>query len=128
MEFRIALEWDAECGISLIKMYPFRESIEELYVQKDYGKSISVISIVLTCRDRDFHQRKRFKKAIGRFSYDILLDFFLIKNLEIEDKKKLIRYQFIKISVETFSKYKFEDFDKNRFLEDLKRIVNDVEW
>jgi hypothetical protein len=128
MTFRIALEWDEQCGILLSKTYPLREGIEDAFKKRSYGKSINYISIVMTCMAKDFKQRKRFKKDTGRFEYDILLDYFLIKNVEMEEKKKIIRNQIIEISEQTFSKYRFQDFDKASFLSDLKEIVQSVQW
>src|SRR5690349_3010714 len=111
MNFRIALEWSEGCGISLSQMYPFREGIEEYMHLQNYGIDISFIWIVLVCRPRDFKQRKRYKKNDLRFEYDILLDFFLIKNIGLEEKKVLIREQVIETTIQTLSKYKFQQFD-----------------
>ena len=52
----------------------------------------------------------------------------LIKNVELGEKKKLIRYQMIKKTEETFKKYKFEDFDTAAFLSDFKDVVETIEW
>lgn len=89
MEFRISLEWDEVSGLTLEKMYPFYEGIEELMELKNYGASISTIWIVLTCRRNYFKQRKKYKKDIARFEYDILLDFYPVKDVELEEKKML---------------------------------------
>ncbi|PZR23844.1 MAG: hypothetical protein DI535_23150 [Citrobacter freundii] len=128
MDVRIVLEWDEQVGISLSKMYPLREGIEEALKKRTYGQSILSLWIVMTARGYDFKQRKRFKKIEARFEYDILLDFFLIKNVPMEEKRRIIRKQIIDISEQTFSKYKFDDFDKNAFLSDLKEIVDAIEW
>ncbi len=82
----------------------------------------------MTCMARDFKQRKQFKKDIQKFSYDILLDYFLIKHVEMEQKKEIIRREMIEIAEKTFSKYKFDDFDKTIFLSDFKQIVKSVKW
>lgn len=128
MDFRMTIEWDYETGISDTKMLLLLDSIEAILKNKSYGKSISSIWIVLICRPYDFKQRKRFKKNAGRFEYDILLDYFLIKNVDMEEKKKIIRKQIVEITEQTFSKYKFDDFDKPAFLTDFKKIVNSIEW
>ena len=128
MDLRIALEWDEGTGISLSKMYPLREGVEESFKNKSYGKSTSTMWIVLICRPYNFKQRKRFKKDVGRFEYDILLDYFLIKNADLGEKKNIIRKQIVEITELTFSKYKLDDFDKSAFLNDLKEIVNSITW
>jgi len=43
-------------------------------------------------------------------------------------KKMIIRKQIVEITEQTFSKYKFDDFNKIAFLSDLKKIVNAIEW
>ncbi len=110
------------------KMYPFREGLGKEFVERNYGSSISKIAIVLTCRPYDFKQRKRYKKAEQRFEYDILLDYYLIKNLPLEPKKQVIKSQFYQLSDKAFEKYKFEDFDKSSFLRDLKSSIDTLEW
>lgn len=124
----MTMEWDPQCGILTSKVFPILDGLKEGLKQKKYGTSISRISVVMTCMARDFKQRKRFKKAEGLFEYDILLDYFLIKNVEMEQKKAIIRKQIIEVTEQTFSKYKFEDFDKVAFLSDMKEIVNAIEW
>jgi len=128
MDVRIAMEWDEQVGISLSKMYPLREGIEHSFRNRNYGQSVLAVWIVMIARGNDFKQRKRFKKNEGRFEYDILLDYFLIKNVSIEEKKAVIRRQIVEISEQTFSKYKFDDFDKSVFLSDLKEVVEHIEW
>jgi hypothetical protein len=128
LDLRITLEWDYETGISLEKMYPFREGLEKEFTSKNYGSSIGHVWIVLTCRPYDYKQRKRYRKAEQQLEYDVLLDFYLVKNVPLEDKKQLIKYQFYQVSERTLEKYKFPDFDKSSFLTDLKSAVNTLEW
>jgi hypothetical protein len=45
----------------------------------------------------------------------LLADYYLIKNLEMEQKKAIIRKQMIEITEATFGKYKFADFDTIAF-------------
>jgi hypothetical protein len=128
MNFRIFVEWDEQCGILLSKTYPLIDGIQDAFKNKAYGTSISKIGIVMTCMPKDLKQRKRFKKDTGEFTYDILLDYYLIKNVEIEQKKAIIRKQIVEITEQTFSTYKFEDFDKVDFLLEMKNIVELVKW
>jgi len=128
MDVRIVIEWEEECGIKSLKMLDLTDEIENKLKGVNYGTSITHILIGITCMARDFKQRKRFKKDTGRFEYDILLDYFLIKNVEVEEKKKLIKYQMIKVTEQTFSKYKFEDFNTSTFLLDFKNTVESIQW
>jgi hypothetical protein len=128
MDFRMALAWDEQCGILVSKMHPLVDGIVHALREKEYGTSMEQMWTVLTCRARDFKQRKQFKKDAKRFEYEILLDYFLIKNVDIDQKKSIIRRQIIEITEQTFSKYKFEDFNKAAFLSDVKTIVNSIDW
>jgi hypothetical protein len=128
MDFKVTIEWDYQIGMPYEKVLDFLDTIQNDFTNKDYGSSVSRIFVVMSALFRDLKQRKRFKKDIGRFDYDIILDYFLVKNSPIEEKKKIIRQQMIDITEETFSKYKFDDFDKSAFLADFKSIVNSVEW
>jgi hypothetical protein len=128
MDIRIFLEWDGECGLSLDKIYPLREGVEKALEQKFYGNSIKEIRVILISRAFELKRRKCFKKSKAIFDYDIQLDYFLIKNVELEEKKKLITYQMIKITEDTLKDYKFEDFDKVTFFNDFRQIVNSVQW
>jgi hypothetical protein len=128
MDFRIFLEWSDECGLPMEKMYPLQEEIEKVLLKNQYGSSINKIRAIVIARPHNFKQRKRFRKDAGIFDYDVILDFYLIKNVEPEEKKRLIRYLMIKTTEETFKKYKFEDFDTTAFLSDFKNTVERVKW
>lgn len=122
------MEWDPQCGIMTSKVFPILDGLKENFRTKEYGKSITRISVVMTCMGRDLKQRKRFKKAEGLFEYDILLDYYLIKNVDVEQKKAIIRKQIVEITEQTFNGYKFEDFDKAAFLSDMREVINTIKW
>jgi len=128
MDFRITVEWDPQCGILTSKIFPILDGLKEGFKSKTYGMSISRMSVVMTCMGKDFKQRKRFRKPEGLLEYDILLDYFLIKNVDMEQKKNLIRQQMVNITEETLGKYKFDAFDKATFLSDFKEILYSVVW
>jgi hypothetical protein len=128
MDTFLTVEWDRDCGILSLNMLNFLQKIQSHFSMQSYGSSIKGLTVLAIWRAYDFKQRKRFKKDAAYFYYDILLDFYLIKNVNIEDKKKLIKYQLVKITEETFSKYKFVDFDKAAFLADFRNIVDSTPW
>ena len=128
MDFRIALEWDEECGLSMRNMYPLREAIEAHFQQKCYGTSVKKIWIVLGFQVKDYKQRKRYVKGERMLTFDILMDFQAVRNAQIEEKKKLVRAQLIETTEELLKKYKFEDFATDSFIVDFKNVVNDLIW
>lgn len=129
MKVRIALEWDELCGLKLNQLYPLIDGIEDQFKNKEYGVSISSMGIVMSCLGREIKPRKRYKKDSKEFEFDIVLDYFLISGAaENETKKKNVCQQMIESAERTFSNYKFENFDKAAFLEDLKVIINSISW
>jgi len=104
MIVKITFEWNIECGVSANELFPLTEAIETFFLKKNYGNSVAEIFIVLTCRPYDFKQRKKLKKASRLFSYDIILDYFLIRHTKTkEEKVEIICKQIIEISQKTFS-------------------------
>jgi hypothetical protein len=43
-------------------------------------------------------------------------------------KKRIIKRQIVEVTNQTFSKYKFKDFDKIAFTKDMDEIVNSIVW
>jgi len=127
MDFRIIIEWDEECGINLSQIFPLMTQTEQFFKSKDYGESVTKILMCLTCVGYDWKQRKRFKKDLCRLDYDIILDYFMIKNVPMVHKIGIVRRQIVELSEQVLSKYKFDAFDKETFLIDLKHIVNTIQ-
>lgn len=130
MEFRVALEWSGTSGLSLKELYPIQHGFELAFKKRNYGRGISRIGVVISCLESEVgSQRKKFQKATQIFTYDIILDYLLIVATESKDeKKRIIKRQVVEVSEQTFSKYKFEGFDKEAFLHDLKETINSIEW
>lgn len=78
--------------------------------------SISRIGIVMSCLGRDIKPRKRYKKETKEFTFDIVLDYFLISRSGIEEKKKYISQQVIGVTEQTITAYKFENFNTAAFV------------
>jgi hypothetical protein len=122
------LEWNEECGVQYNKLFPLMEGIQKFLKDREYGSSLSAVTALAICRPQDFKQRKRFKKSTKELEYDIILDYFLIKNAVANEKKTIIKNQIIDVTEETFSKYKFDDFNTQQFLIDFKQAVNTITW
>lgn len=128
MKISINYEWNEYTGVRMKELYVLRESIEAFFEDKNYGSSIGEVGIIVTALDRDWKQRKRYKKGERLFTFDILLDFFKIVNAELDSKKTIICNQILGITQATLSKYKFNDFDKDLFLTDFKDAVTQIKW
>jgi len=128
MDLKILLEWDERCGISLNSISDLSDVIENEFSKRQYGKSISQIWVGISCRDRVFKQRKRYKQDVLRLEYDILLNYRLIEAAVVEQKKIIIKQSIIETTEQVFSKYEFENFDKLSFLSDFKNTVGAIQW
>jgi hypothetical protein len=129
MKMSIALEWDEQVGLSLSKMYPLREGLESYFLTKEYGSSVSDISVIMTCKEKTYDPEAKYRKPKSKFYYNIIFDFFLIRDtMAIGQKKEIIKNQITQISTEVFGTQKFADFDKSAFLQDLSDAVNSIEW
>jgi hypothetical protein len=129
MKMSIALEWDEQVGLALSKMYPIQEGLESYFLTKEYGSSVSDISVIMTCKERTYEPEAKYRKPKLKFYYDIIFDFFLIRDtVAIDQKIEIIKNQIKQISTEAFSRQKFTDFDKSAFLQDLSDAVNSIEW
>ena len=128
MNLRITLEWSLDTGLTIDSLYVLRDAIEQKMQLKDYGQSLSNISTILICRPFDFKQRLRFKKDLKRMDYDILVDFTLMKNASIEEKKVIVQKEIIGTTERVLSKYNFDDFDTSSFLMDLRDVIMATKW
>lgn len=128
MDSFLTLEWDERCGIKSAQAVILLDGIEDFLKDKNYGTSIRHLTLIIICRAHDFKQRKRYRKALSSIYFDVLLDYYLMKNVEPDERKKLMQYQIVKITEETIGKYKFDDFDKQRFLSDFRVAVETTKW
>jgi hypothetical protein len=96
MVFKIFLEWNPNCRIKTSEMYSFYEGVEEYFKERYYGESLTEIRIIMNILGYDVKQRKRYKKDLRQLNYDVLLDYFLIKNVPKEEKRKIIDRQLSK--------------------------------
>jgi len=77
------------------------------------------------CRDPylNFKQRIRFEKKSSWLSLDIMLDFDQFKNLDQNQRNKIAAEKFISEIPAIIAKYKFKDFDLERFSADLSKFM-----
>jgi len=125
MTFFITSDSNWEAKIDKV-LYAIQDTGCQLYFEKkDYGKSINGIGVVLMCRDPylNFKQRIRFEKKSSWLSLDIMLDFDQFKNLDQNQRNKIAAEKFISEIPAIIAKYKFKDFDLERFSADLSKFM-----
>jgi hypothetical protein len=127
MKFRIIVRWDERCGITLNKLSPFIHQIEDFFQEKNYGNDVNIIHILMDCMGLGLKDKKRYKKDNNQLGYDITIDYFSIANTPLENKMEIVRKGLIEKSEVIIRSYKFKKFDTDKFLSDLKTIVNHVE-
>jgi len=102
---------------------------EKHFRPKDYGAALQGIGIVLMCRNPalNFKQRIRFSKkheargreVFNRLYMDIMLDLEEMKSASPESRRRIILQRILDEVPVVLNRYKFQGFDKARFLQDM---------
>ena len=120
MKVNITSDTHWEAGVEKILNRAYGPELSEYFWPKDYGSSVNGIFIVVMCRDYDFRQRRRFSKKEKILYLDVLLTFDKFKLLNPDQKKVQVLQEILSEISGTLSKYKFGDFDQERFEEDFR--------
>ena len=128
MEIRFNIEWSYGLGIGVFDVLSFTDKIEANFSKREYGGPLKRVGILLICRPTELTQRKRFAKETGNLTYDIIFDFDILKNKDIQATKGIIKEQIVKITENIVTKYRFREFDMGAFFTDLRADINSIEW
>lgn len=106
----------------------YNNKVKDLFAVKNYGGSLETISIILMCRDPllNFKQRIRYSKKEKTLYMDIMFDLEEVVGLPHEDKKKLISKKLAGEVPEIVSRYKYEDFNVEDFVNDFTRWIKSI--
>ncbi|MDR7212732.1 hypothetical protein [Flavobacterium piscis] len=130
MKFGISADIDWESGVrEVLGLIPQRE-FKDFFYTKNYGIDLNDIFIVLMCRDSEynFKQRIRYVKKERALYMDIMLDSDLFAKITQEERNKIVFEKLIKEVPEIIAKYKFKDFDLERFKEDWTELINSIDY
>ncbi|MDR7212734.1 hypothetical protein [Flavobacterium piscis] len=130
MDFGITADswWETRVSDTL-SLIPHREFRDFFYL-KNYGTDLDKFVVVLMCRhtEYNFKQRIRFIKKEKALYMDIMLDFDLFVKITQEERNKIVFEKLIKEVPEIIAKYKFKDFDLDKFKEDWTGLINSIDY
>ena len=98
-------------------------SVKKYFLEKNYGSSVEGIVIVFMCRDPKiaFKQRVRFSKKDKKLYIDIMLNYeFMLSALNDQARFNLMKEKLLTELSLIIKKYKFPEFDLEKFLFDLQ--------
>lgn len=103
--------------------------IEPGYSERDYGASVTRVSMILMCREPElnFRQRHRFSEGKGEYYTDIMLDYGVMLAADMHGRMSHVVEQIGRQLEVQLAKRTFEDFDVARFLRDIRRDMQRVQ-
>ncbi|HHC81219.1 MAG TPA: hypothetical protein ENK46_15160 [Flavobacteriia bacterium] len=112
-------DWDAKMDAVTDEFH--KMDMKYYFLENDYGTDIYRIAFFLICREQSlgFKQRISFDKKNKALYIDIMLDLNLFRKVSIKEKFNIIRNELPIQLHKAFSKYKFKDFDSERFMRDF---------
>lgn len=101
--------------------------VRDYFQSRCYGSSVSAISIVLMCRDPDlnFRQRIAYTKADKVLGFDVMLSLEDFVGVSHSRRREIIAQSLCSETTRIVRKYKFDDFETERFLSDFTSRVNE---
>lgn len=126
LKFSGDFDWESRVGKIVTDLNSERGYFEE----KEYGESIKKVFIVLMCSNPDFNfkQRTRFSKDEHTLYADIMLDLKQFKIISHTDRERIIAEKLLSEIPAIVLKYKFKNFDLERFKIDLKGWFEKLKW
>lgn len=128
----VFITYDAnhEAGLDQVLHSWNHKEMDSYFGKKDYGEDLIDVSIVLMCRDPEynFKQRIRFSKNEKRLYMDLMLHLPDVVKLSLAQKKYLIATKICGEIPPRIRKYKFKDFDVDRFETDLRAKLREQGW
>ena len=109
-----------ESGLETILNKIYRRGFRTYFIGKDYGSSIKTIAVIPVCQDPGLRlkQRKRFSKADKTLYLDIMFNLPVMVEASESEREKIFIDKFLHEVPAEIVKYKFDDFDNNRFKKD----------
>ncbi|SDG87524.1 hypothetical protein ACQ86K_29480 [Mucilaginibacter sp. P19] len=100
----------------------------EFFEKRNYGTSLNGVVVVFMCRDPElnFKQRIRHSKKEKLLYMDIMLDYNEFIKIENDEREKIITERLASETIAIIAKYKFDDFDLERFAADIKRWLKRI--
>lgn len=123
MRFNISGDFDWESKIDQVLKAFSDDNYHSYFQERDYGTGLIGITVVFLCHDPALNLKRRIRlsKKEKKLYVDIMLDLPEMKSVDFTKKKMIISELLLKEIPEVISKYKIDDFDLQRFVEDFQK-------
>jgi hypothetical protein len=121
MHLRITCDANEESGVGQV-VFKISGPTRRQFASKNYGIGLAGVGVVLMCRDPElnFKRRIRLARKEKKLFMDIMLDLAQMREADQEKRTRIIRERLAEEVPTVVGKYSIADFDKERFLADLK--------
>ena len=121
MELTITGDVNAESRVAQV-IFEVSGPTSDHFAPKRYGDDVQGVCVGLICRDPwlEFRRRIRFSKKEKTLYMDIMLELDEMRKASRRTRKKVVIERIAEEVPAVLGKYSFRDFDKARFVEDLR--------
>ncbi len=123
MRFSISGDFDWESNIDKVLDAFSGNNYRSYFQERDYGTGLIGITIIFICQDPALNLKRRIRlsKKEKKLYVDMMLDLPQMKSADLVKKKMIMSELLLKEIPEIVSKYKIDDFDLQRFIEDFQQ-------
>lgn len=116
-------ETEASSGVGMV-IGEFNEQRREYFGSRNYGEDMKEVAVFFICRTPKLKQRIRFSKKAKILYTDIMLELAEYEKYEPAMRMKAAAAQLLAELPRIIGKYKFKDFDLDRFMTDLRTFLS----
>ena len=130
MDFFVTSDANWETGLSKLVSGFNNNAASDFFDKKNYGSSLTGLSIVLMCRDPNlvFKQRIRFSKYENILYADLMFDYNQFVDLNLRERQKVVAGKIRTEIPSIIMKYKFKDFNLPEFEKDTILWLTKINW
>jgi hypothetical protein len=122
MRFNMLADSDWESGLDKVLNDISDLGYRAYFSKRDYGAGLSGVTVVFMCQDSALNLKRRvhYAKAEKKLYMDIMLDLPSMKCLGHDARKRLVVDYLLAEIPSNISEYKFDDFDSEKFISDIR--------
>lgn len=129
MKFFVTCDANIESGMDKV-IFGMNKEFNAYFGNRFYDDTDIEMAVILMCRDPrwNFKQRIRFVKKQNCLYIDLMFDLPTMKRADMSARKKIVAEKMSSEVPQIVAKYKFRDFDLQRFSSDLRNWFEDQGW
>ncbi|TCV78148.1 hypothetical protein [Sulfurirhabdus autotrophica] len=130
MRLNILGDFDSESGVGQVLDALSDSGYRSYFQEKVYGTGLIGVTVIMMCQDPKLKlkRRVRLSKTDRKLYIDIMLDLLEMKGATPNKRKRIVVERLSKEVPEIVSKYKMDDFDGARFLDDFEIWIVQTGW